>query len=273
MIDRFTTDTAVRRVDLDEFAAECRAGWRVIGGEVPNGGYLLALGARAMAQRAERPDPVTVTAHFLRPPDVGPLRIATELVRDGARHRTVSARIIQDGVERVRLLGTFGDLSNAEGPTEVRRRPPDWPAVDTLPPVVPELHGQPTPEFIQRLDHRIPAATLGWTKGVPSGEGMHGGWCRWPDADAVDTLGLLFVADAYPPVIFDLGVADIAWAPTIELTVQVRGRPAPGWLATRFRTQAVTGGYFEEDGDIWDAEGRLVALTRQLALAGRPRSR
>ena len=270
--ERFATDSAVVRRDIDRFDAECHLGWRVIGGTAPNGGYLMAIGARAMAQRADRPDPVTLTAHFLAPPELGPLEVVTEMVREGGRHRTVSARLVQGGRECVRLLGTFGDLDRADGPTRVLREPPPWPPVTTLPDPVAGLGDFPTPEIFDRLDHRMPESTIGWTRGRPSGEGVHGGWCRWSDGAAMDVFGLLFVADAYPPAVFDLGVAEVAWAPTIELTVQVRERPAPGWLATRFSTRALTGGYFEEDGELWDEEGRLVAISRQLALSGRPRA-
>lgn len=267
---RFAVDTAVTRRDVDRFDAECRAGWRVIGDAASNGGYLMALAARAMAERAERPDPVTVTAHFLTPPELGPLEVITEMIREGGRHRTVAARVLQDGRECVRLLGTFGDLTRADGPSRVLRRPPPWPDVDTLDE---PLRGAPQgmlPEFLGRLHHRMPEETSGWTRGRPSGAGVHGGWCRWSDGYDFDSLALLCVADAYPPVVYDLDIGDLAWAPTIELTVQVRGRPSPGWLATRFTTQALTGGYFEEDGDLWDSEGRLVALSRQIALAGGP---
>jgi len=270
--DRFTVDSAVVRRDVDRFDAECRAGWRVIGGTAPNGGYLMAIGARAMAQRAERPDPVTLTAHFLFPPALGPLEVVTEMVREGGRHRTIAARLLQDGRECVRLLGTFGNLARADGPSRVLREPPPWPAVVTLTEPITELGDLPTPELFHRLEHRMPPETIAWTQGAPTGQGIHGGWCRWEDGGDVDVFGLLFVADAYPPAVFDLGVAEVAWAPTIELTVQIRARPAPGWLATRFMTRALTDGYFEEDGDIWDSEGRLVALSRQLALAGRPPS-
>ncbi len=268
--DRFATDTAVVRRGDDRFDAECRVGWRVIGDTAPNGGYLMAMGARAMAMRAERPDPVTLTAHFLAPPELGPVEIVTELVREGGRHRTVAARLLQDGRECVRLLGTFGDLDRADGPTRVLREPPGWPDVTSLPDPVTALGGMSAPEILHRLDHRMPPESLAWTRGEPTGEGVHGGWCRWADGGEMDALGLLFVADAYPPAVFDLGVAEVAWAPTIELTVQVRARPAPGWLATRFAARALTGGYFEEDGEIWDGQGRLVAISRQLALAGRP---
>ena len=272
--NRFDVESAVERVDLDRFTAACHAGWRVIGGVAPNGGYLMAIAARAMAQRAERPDPVTLTAHFLAPPALGPVEVVTEMVREGGRHRTVAARLVQDGLECVRLLGTFGDVTRADGPTRVLLTPPAWPDVDTLPDPVAATGDFPTPEIFHRLDHRMPPATTGWTRGAPSGDGVHGGWCRWEDGGDMDVFGVLFVADAYPPAAFDLGVAEVSWAPTIELTVQVRAHPAPGWLATRFTTRALTGGYFEEDGEVWDSEGRLVAISRQLALSGRaPRAR
>ena len=267
---RFEADTAVTRTDADRFTTAVRPGWRVTDDAAPNGGYLLALVARAMAERAERPDPLTVTAHFLAPAAVAPAVIETELVRDGRRSRTVQARLVQDGREVVRVLGAFGDLDAADGPTDVRLTPPPWPPVDGLEDAPTEAPGFTAPEIFHRLRHRMPLEHLGWAVGRPTDAGVTGGWCRWDDADAVDTLGLLFVADAYPPAVFDLRAASAAWAPTIELTVQVRARPAPGWLATRFTTRALTTGTFEEDGDVWDADGRLVALSRQTALVGRP---
>ena len=73
--------------------------------------------------------------------------------------------------------------------------------------------------------------------------------------------------DALPPVTFDLGM--IGWAPTLELTAHVRAKPAPGWLKVQHRTRNFAGGMFEEDCEVWDSTGRLVAQSRQLALAPR----
>jgi acyl-CoA thioesterase len=53
------------------------------------------------------------------------------------------------------------------------------------------------------------------------------------------------------------------------LTAHVRARPAPGWLRCVFTTRFVTGGFLEEDGELWDDTGRLVAQSRQLALIPR----
>src|SRR6266446_6211375 len=63
--------------------------------------------------------------------------------------------------------------------------------------------------------------------------------------------------------ILDLGEVGSA---TVELTVHVRARPAPGWLACRSTPRFVAGGFHEEDFEIWDGAGVLVAQSRQLAL-------
>jgi hypothetical protein len=277
-LSRFERDTAVEDLGGGRYGGRIDPGWAVIDGAAPNGGYLMALAARAMrASLPQHPDPVTLTAHFLAPPTVGDVEVEVDVLRSGRRHSTVAATLIQAGEPRVRLLGAFGDLGAAQGPTRVDRHPPALPPVEECVDFTSEserraaVGGFAPPPIAQRFDHRMPADVLGWTTGVPSGRGRIGGYLRWRDGAPVDTLGLLVVADCYPPAVFDAALGDIGWVPTIELTVQVRGRPAPGYLTGWFTTEAVTEGYLEEDGEVWDADGRLVVLSRQLALAARPR--
>jgi len=90
------------------------------------------------------------------------------------------------------------------------------------------------------------------------------GWVRFTDGREPDVAALPLLADVFPPALFD--ISDASWIPTVELTVHVRRRPAPGWIAASFRTKFLCDGYFEEDGELWDSTGRLVALSRQLAL-------
>ena len=70
------------------------------------------------------------------------------------------------------------------------------------------------------------------------------------------------------PAVFNSGLP-MGWVPTVELTVHVRARPAPGPLRCRFTTRFVTGGALEEDGEVWDSADVLVAQSRQLALTPR----
>ena len=88
-------------------------------------------------------------------------------------------------------------------------------------------------------------------------------WFRLADEREPDPLALLMTVDALPPVTFDLGMP--GWAPTLELTAHVRAHPAPGWLKVRHATRNMAGGMFEEDCEVWDSAGRLVAQSRQLA--------
>ena len=53
---------------------------------------------------------------------------------------------------------------------------------------------------------------------------------------------------------------------TIELTVHLRAKPAAGWLACRTYTRHLIGDHHEEDFEIWDSTGALVAQSRQFAL-------
>jgi hypothetical protein len=277
-VSRFERDTAVERIGDGRYRGEVDPGWAVIDGAAPNGGYVMALAARAMRAALPHPDPVTITAHYLTPPRPCEVTVDVEVLRTGRRHSTVSASLGQDGREIARLLATFGDLSRAEGPTRVDRRPPTLPARAECVAFTDEAERTAAagrvaaPPIALRFDHRIPATALGWTRGRPSGRGGIGGYLRWRDGAPMDTLGLLVVADCYPPAVFDSGIGGIGWVPTIELTVQVRKRPAAGDLTAWFTTAAVTNGYLEEDGEVWDAQGDLVVLSRQLALAAHPRA-
>lgn len=272
---RFERDTAVTALGDGRYGGRIDPGWAVIDGAAPNGGYVLALAARAMRDPLPHPDPVTVTGHYLASPVPGEVEIDVEVVRVGRRHSTVQARMTQDGREILRTLGTFADLDAADGPTRVDRRPPPLPPVDACIDVTAaaveagRAGGYPAPPILERFDHRATPEMMAWAVGQPLGRGEMGGWLQWADGAAMDPLGLLVVADCYPPAVFNTGDSRLGWVPTIELTVQVRKRPAPGYLAALMTTQAVTNGYLEEDGEVWDDDGDLVALSRQLALSAR----
>lgn len=269
-MNRFVADTTVTRLDATRYEAECAAGWRVIGDEVMNGGYVLALGARAMADHAERPDPVTLTSHFLAPLRPGPVEITTETVRAGGRHRTVAGSLRQEGRECARMLGTFGDLTHATGPSAPRLVAPSGPLPEDVPVAdLREADGSPGPEVFDRLDIRMAPERTTWIHGRASGQGEQTGWCRWSDGGPMDPFGVLLVSDAYPASVFDLSSDHVGWTPTIEMTVHLFARPVGEWVLARFTANALVNGYFEEDGAIWDASGQLVASSRQLAMTGR----
>jgi acyl-CoA thioesterase len=124
------------------------------------------------------------------------------------------------------------------------------------------------PPFMGKVEVRLHPGLAGFEP-LPGAPRVTG-WFRFRDREPVDTLGLLVAVDAFPPTAFFADLP-IAWVPTLELTTHVRARPAPGWFACSFSTRFISGGFLEEDGEVWDATGRLVAQSRQLALLPRVR--
>jgi hypothetical protein len=263
----FSADTAVTETGDGRFDTEIRPGWD-IGGNA-NGGYLLALAARAMAAHCGRRDPVTISAHYLAPGKVGPATVECATVKKGRRFATVTGTMRTGDKPMLQVLGAFGDLGDgSEGPEQISAEPPE------LPPVEACIHSASgdgiAPPFMGRVNLHLHPEDAGFRTGEPSGEARMRGWFKLPDAEQVDPIGLLLGLDAFPPTIFNARLP-VGWTPTVELTCHVRERPVAGWLRARFTTRFVTGGFLEEDGELWDAADRLVAQSRQLALLPRPR--
>ena len=257
----FAAASAVTRIDDTTWSAAIAPGWDIAGNA--NGGYLLAMGARALVRATGRPDPVTVTGHFLAPGRPGPVTITTEVHKQGRRFANASALLVADGRPLLSVLGTCGDLGDDVDDLLVDGAPPELPppddcvlvvATDTFP-----------PPFMGKVELRIHPDDLGFATGERSGVARIRGWFRLPEDEPVDTVTLVCALDAFPPTIFNTDLP-VGWVPTVELTTHVRARPAPGSLRCRFTTRYVTGGFLEVDGDIWDGRGRLVAQSRQLAL-------
>jgi acyl-CoA thioesterase len=227
-----------------------------------NGGFLMATCLKALATGLPFPDPVTVSGLYLRPGNAGASVVRTEVIRAGRTTAFGEAHLLQAGKEVLRVTSAFADLSAAAPesgatPQYAGGTPPKLPAPeDCL-----RLSGISAISMAKRFEYRAPAMP-GWMTGSPSGDPFAEFWMRFADGRPADALTLPFIVDAAPPAVLELGVSST----TIELTVHVRARPAPGWLACRTSTRFVSGGYHEEDFEAWDSTGVLVAQSRQLAL-------
>jgi acyl-CoA thioesterase len=260
----FARATEVRSAG-DGWEAAIADGWDIVGRA--NGGYLLAIAARALTAATGRPDPATVTAHYLAPGSPGPITVATEVHKSGKRFTTASARMRSAERPLLVALASLTDLSPTEPNIErIEATPPALPDVDDCIPI--EAAPPFPPPFMNRVELRLHPDDAGFARGRPSGDPLVRGWFRLRDGEPIDTVALLCAVDAFPPTAFNAALP-VAWTPTLELTAHIRARPAPGWLRCQFTTRFVSGGFLEEDGEVWDASGRLVAQSRQLALVPR----
>jgi acyl-CoA thioesterase len=261
----FATDTAVATDDGIEYTGEIIDGWDVVGNA--NGGYLMAIAARAMTDAADRPHPVSVTCHFLSPGRPGPVSIKPEIIKRGRTLTTVRADLRTTDRTVLTALGTFSDLDALEGPVLVDATPPDLPDPEDCIWVHASSAGIP-PALMDRIELRLHPDNAGFANDGSNGAPLIRGWVRPLGGEPLDVFTLLLAVDCFPPTIFQTGL-HVAWTPTDELTAHIRGVPEPGWLRCRFSTRFITGGLLEEDGEVWDTTGRLVAQSRQLALTPR----
>jgi hypothetical protein len=266
----FDTATAVTRAEGGALVADLDPGWDV-GGGILNGGYLLAVAARAAVLDSRHPHPVALSASYLRATGPGP---ASLTVTPGSAGRTLAHSSVVLGTADGPTLAvqattaTLGD----DVPVYSSPMPQVAPPEDCLPADAGAgLGGHPVPEvgIRHRVETRMEPATAGWAVGRPSGEPLMRAWVRLTDGRDPDPLALILFADVLPPTSW--GIGQFGWAPTVQLQVLVRALPAPGWCLVEARAGEIAGGWLDEDYRIWDSAGRLVAQSRQLARAPLPR--
>jgi acyl-CoA thioesterase len=259
-MSRFARDTAVRRRDETTFDVDLDPGWSI--GERPNGGYLLAILARAALEATGKPHPLAVSAHYLRAPSSGPAEVRAEVVRGGRRVSTARSTIWQGEKPFIDALVSCGELHDAPVEWDDKTEPDMPPPEECM--VAENPHIEIT--LFQNVELRVDPATAPFPE--PNGQPTMRFWFRLADGAAPDPLALLLAVDSGPPTVFHLG--KYGWAPTVELTVLLRGLPAPGWLKVEAHSTTVADGWFDETTTAWDSTGRLVAQARQLALVGTP---
>ncbi|MGW0845979.1 thioesterase family protein [Streptomyces sp. NPDC002787] len=263
----FDRDTAVTRREPGVYDIDLSAGWTII--SAVNGGYLLAVLGRALADALPHADPFTISAHYLTASQPGPAVVRTDVVRTGRTLSTGQASLFQyddEGreIERIRVLASYGDLDTLPDDVRTTAKPPAIPPIDQC--FGPQDAPGPIPgssAIADRLFLKLDPATLGWALGAPSGKGEMRSWFGLADGRDADPFSLLLAVDALPPTAFELGIR--GWVPTVELTVHIRCRPAPGPLRVAIATRNLAGGFLEEDAEVWDSADRLVAQSRQLA--------
>lgn len=271
------------------------------GGTAPpavNGGVLMATVLRAVLDASPNPHPVATSASFLRVPQLGPAEVEVTWLKTGRTASTARAALVQDGLPVVDMTVTTGTLpdllaargngaasgngavGNGDGAAadgESLRWTGDQPQFPDIADCV-DLGKWPGTDgangisgFAAHLEVLLDPAVAGWRGDEPSGRPEMRGYIRLREHREPDALLLALAVDALPPVVFGLGAT--GWAPTVELTWHMRAVPASGPLRVAARSRHVSGGWFDEEAEVWDSAGQLVAQSRQLARVGRGRLR
>ena len=292
------TAVSLRTEGLYDAAADRRFALVAPGGVTPpavNGGALMATVLRAVLDCSPHPHPVATSANFLRVPQLAAAEVHVSWLKQGKTASIARAALVQDGQTVLDTTITTGTLLTgpiaastvaaspgaADGAEPASSQLLDWtgerPRIADIADCL-DLGSWPgtvaadgTAGFAAHVEVLLDPACTGWRQHEPSGVPEMRGYVRLREHRDPDALLLAMAVDALPPVVFGLGAT--GWAPTVALTWHMRGVPVPGPLQVAARCRRVSGGWFDEEAEVWDAAGRLVAQSRQLARVGRGRLR
>ena len=277
-LSAFDEATAVRRSGEGRYEVRPDPRFAVVapGGSVPpamNGGVMVATALRAVLDTSPHPYPVATSAHFLRVPRLEPAQVRVTWLKRGRTAATARAEVVQDSQTMLDVTVTTGSLPpdpSANGELSWTGEPPHLPPIEecvSLGHWAGTFGSDGAAGYAAQVDLRLDPATIGWRNGRPAGIPEMRGYFRLREDRDPDAYTLALAVDGLPPVVFGLGAA--GWSPTVELTWHMRAVPAPGPLRVATRCRHVSGGWFDEEAEVWDAAGRLVAQSRQIARVGR----
>lgn len=262
----FEKVSAVSGGDGGVYTADIDPLW-TIGGR-PNGGYLMAIMARAAiatdaGDDAPHPHPLSASALFVSSPETGPAQITVEPLRRGRTASQLRARLSQAGQTRVEALITLGRLGDSAA-TFDSTSVPDVAPLDQCRLGLPEAgRAGVRVEILSQVEQHLDRRSLH----DPAFAGDLRGWLALLD-EAFDPVSLLYAVDAFPPSTIQLGTN--GWVPTLELTAYIRAVPASGRLRIRQQAGAVVGGIVNQVCEVWDSRDRIVAQATQIAAVRRP---
>lgn len=259
-------DEATQAIRVDDATYDvCLDDAYSIGGPL-NGGYLLATVLRAVVDASPHAHPVSTSAQFLRVPRPGPATVRLTPLKAGRTAAMTRATLTQGDESFIEALVTTATLDPAAVP--------DWSDGPSAPmPGLAACVPLPVPKTESNMnlgaqvEMLFDPPTIGWLAGEPTGRPECRAYFRMAEPQDPDPYVIALAVDALPPVVFSAGAR--GWAPTVELTWHLRALPAPGWLTVIGGGRLISDGWFDEDVEVWDSAGRLVAQSRQIARVGR----
>jgi hypothetical protein len=261
--------------DVGVFEGSLNEHWTI--GEKVHGGAMLALCANAarLALGGAGVEPIAVSGSFLWAPDPGALRVQTTIRKRGRRvslvdvelgqvGRTGDERLREEQKTAVRAAITIAEPEHDVAPLLSMNPVVALMTPDPPPGLEPIGPGHPMADIVHLAhgcDIRPSLTTM--APRADGGPPVIEYWVR-PKGGPPDVLFALLCGDVSAPVTF--GVNRFGWAPTVQLTAYLRGRPADGWLRVMCTTMQIGQDWFDEDHLVVDCEGRIIVQSRQLAL-------
>lgn len=272
-------DTAVTRLASAPgwYTANLPGGWTL---RTPSGGVLMSIALRAMQAELDDPALVLVSAntHFCSPVPGGPLEVRVEVLRHGGAAAQVRAALSSTTMPGPGLEVSATFARERDGIDVIDAKAPAVPPPHEAPPMrnTTPFDATATPLFFFNFDTRLALGNEWRSKGWDPGDAHLARWFRYkvPQARAdgtLDPLAIPPIADTMPPALIQKLGPDHApfFAPSLDLTIHFLEPTRREWLLTDVRARRARAGFAHAEVDIWDDEGRLLAVGTQMMMLRR----
>jgi acyl-CoA thioesterase len=238
-------------------------------GNTPHGGYLLALMNKAMTEVLPHPSAINSNIYYLDRTEPEPAELHVEVVRRSKGSSMGQVKLIQNNKITCLYSSICSDFQYMKGHSGLET---------PMPEIINSVQQDDfkvmnyenfklgsTPSFIQQLNMSVHPDHAWWDREISTdaAEARCSAYLELQGGVA-DTFVLSYLADILPPVVQNK-YGPLGWVPTLTLTCNIRQLPTTNLLFIDGIAKDISNGYFEQDCNIWDMSGNLVATSRQLA--------
>ena len=239
-------------------------------GNTPHGGYLLALMNKALSSVLTHPNSINSNVYYLDRTEPKPAELHVEVIRTSRGSSMGQVRLMQNGKLTCLFSALCSDFQYMKGHSGLETPLPE------IMNSVPEnqfkvmnyenFKAGSTPSFIQQLEMSVHPDHAWWDRDISMdvAEARCSAFLELKGG-AADTFVLSYLSDILPPVVQNK-YGSLGWVPTLTLTCNIRQLPKTNRLFIDGLAKDISNGYFEQDCNIWDMDGNLVATSRQLAI-------
>lgn len=206
---------------------------------------------------------LSTSVTFVGPVQPGQARLSAEILRQGKSVTTLEVRLWQDDAVQSILIASFGTERVSSIEVKQERSAPVYPAPEHLSTLA--QHAA-MPECYQQFD-------VCWAEGnypcSASSSPDFGGWFRFKpekhDNRELSVADLMTLFDIWPPGVLPLfktlaPASSLTWHVTYIHPVQ---HQLHDWFKYKVFTDYAAQGYSTEYAHLWDAQNRLIAISRQ----------
>ena len=264
--ERFQEAIKLERLEDNKFIVNPDTNYFV--GNTPHGGYLMAVMHKALTSILPHSTAISSSVQYLDRIDAKTFELEVETFKTSRGSSSGIVKLKQDNKICTTFTGTCSDFQFMKGYDGLQKPLPnifnESDKKDYIKMNYDKISKGFTPAFIQQLECLIHPDHAWWNRDSSDKDNearcsafleMQGG--------IPDQFCLSFYSDILPPVVSNK-YGPLGWIPTITLTTHIRQLPSTSELYADFRATDINKGYFEQDCNIWDLNGNLVASSRQL---------